>query len=406
MTAARERRFSRLPATLLAAAIGATLSLAGCASMEGVAGSVASVGGLLPRSPPGVPSPVLMFVASTRSPGSAAEAGAGDLHYSLDTVTVPPKHEPGVVERPSFGSADSTRDFVVGGSRPLDDDRFVKEITIHLSGRVGASRDILVFVHGFNTSLEEARFRLAQIVADSRFGGVPVLFDWQSHGGILAYGSDKESATASRDALERLLMELAKTPGLGRVHILAHSMGGWLAMEALRENAIAGHTDLGGHLGNVMLAAPDIDLSVFRQQMSRLDGRVRVSVYVSSGDRALSLSSRLAGDRPRLGALDPSDPRDKAELDRLGVRVHDLSAISDGFIDHGAYADAPEVIRSIGAKLAEPRADAGVMSTGGEGFQQLQEAPLTPEAVTASPLAAPTKSSVAAPAAARAAVTP
>jgi alpha-beta hydrolase superfamily lysophospholipase len=55
------------------------------------------------------------------------------------------------------------------------------------------------------------------------------------------------------------------------VHILAHSMGAWLAIEALRENAISGSPDLNGKLGDVMLAAPDIDLNVFRQQLARLD---------------------------------------------------------------------------------------------------------------------------------------
>jgi esterase/lipase superfamily enzyme len=126
-------------------------------------------------------------------------------------------------------------------------------------------------------------------------------------------------------------------------------------MEALRENAIAGHPDLDGRLGDVMLAAPDLDLNVFKQQMARLDGHARVSVFVSHADRALSLSSSLAGDRQRVGALDPSKPRDRAELDHLGVRVYDMSSFSGGIINHGVYADAPDVIRSIGAHLAEPR---------------------------------------------------
>ena len=40
-------------------------------------------------------------------------------------------------------------------------------------------------------------------------------------------------------------------------------------METLRALAISGHPDLDGRLGQVMLANPDIDLSVFRQQVSR-----------------------------------------------------------------------------------------------------------------------------------------
>ena len=93
-----------------------------------------------------------------------------------------------------------------------------------------------------------------------------------------------------------------------------------------------------------MLANPDIDLNVFRQQVSRIDPG-HVSIFVARNDRALSLSSRIAGARPRLGAMDPEKPEDKAELDRLGVAVHDISSFSTDFIGHGAFAEAPDVVR-------------------------------------------------------------
>jgi len=221
---------------------------------------------------------------------------------------------------------------------------------------------------------------------------VPVLFTWPAESNLFSYVSAKERATASRDALEQLIWNLAQEPGVGRVHVLAHSMGTWLAMEALRENAIAGHPDLAGKLGDIMLAAPDIDLAVFREQMARLGEAAHVSIFISAGDRALSLSSRIAGDRPRVGALDPHNPRDRAELQKLGVKVYDLSAFSDGLIGHDAYADMPQVIRTIGAHLAEPRKeDAKVVAVTDAGADREPEAP--PAAamplITASPLLPP-----------------
>ncbi len=80
-------------------------------------------------------------------------------------------------------------------------------------------------------------------------------------------------------------------------------------------------------------------------------------MFSSTGDRALSLSSTIAGDRTRLGAINPNNARDRAELERLGVRVYDLSAISDGWINHGAYATAPNVVRQIGAQLTRARTE-------------------------------------------------
>ncbi len=349
--------------------------LAGCETdMEGATDYVASVGGLMDHSPPARPSMVQIFIASTRageSGAAAQEASSEGTRYALTTLTFPPGHKPGAIERPIWGAANAGDHVVVAGRRELDAEEFRAELASHISGRIGVNRDILVFVHGFNTSFEEARWRAGQIAADSRFGGVPILFTWPSRGELLGYASDKDSATASRDALGELLETLAKTPGLGRNHILAHSMGCWLSREALRQIAIAGDRDLLGHLGEVMLAAPDIDLDVFASQMARIQP-AKVTVFATANDRALSLSSWIAQARQRVGAIDPSKPKDRAAMERLGAKVYDLSAFSDGLIGHGIYADTPEVIRAIGAQLATPRAqDADTVSvidaSGGDG---------------------------------------
>ena len=338
-------------------AVAATLT--GCASgVAAVADGMSSVGSLVSGPPEGAARPVQIFVASTRKGALANSNEAspdGVARFSLATISVPPGHQPGLVERASFGSDNRARDFVAIGRRNLDDDAFRQELASHVSGRVGSNRDVLLFVHGFNNGYDEARFRLTQITYDGQFGGVPVLFTWASRGSLFAYGSDRETAAASRDALEHLLLTLAQTPGVGKVHVLAHSMGAWLAMEALRQNAIAGHPDLDGHLGEIMLASPDIDLALFRQQVARLGEAAHVSVFVAHNDRALSLASALANDRPRLGALDPATPEGKAAIEQLGVKVYDTSSESVGLIGHGNYANAPDVIRRIGAQLGATR---------------------------------------------------
>ena len=346
-------RKERLSARIRVATVCALVSLLSGCMGEGMSPSM----GLFDSKSPTAAQSVTMFVASTRRDDRRVGDAVGDggAHHAMVMMSVPPGHQPGIIETPTFGKPNRDSHFTLTAARAMTPERFAGELGSHISGRVGANRDILLYVHGFNTSLDEARMRLAQITVDARFGGVPVLFTWPSESGMLSYVSAKERATASRDVLQGLIRDLAAAPGVGRVHVLAHSMGAWLAMEALRENAIAGHPDLDGKLGDVMLAAPDIDLGVFRQQMARLGSAARVSIFVSRGDRALSLSSRLAGDRPRVGALDPKNAQDAADLRNLGVRVYDLSGFSNGFIGHGAYADAPDVIRSIGAQLAEPR---------------------------------------------------
>ena len=373
-----------LPATMLV-----VLALAGCVT-DKVADVTSSVGDVFATAEPQAPRRVPIFVVSTRrGKGDNSNELADAARDSLQTITVPPGHRPGEIERASFGSNNPDKHFTVSAFRGLDDTEFKQEIATHLSGRIGSNRDVLLYVHGFNTSYDESRFRLAQIVTDGRFGGVPVLFTWPASGSLFDYEAAKESASASRDALAQTLMELADVPDIGRIHVLAHSMGSWLTMEALRQVAIAGRPDLGGKLGDVMLAAPDIDVNVFHNQIAKLDAS-HISVMVSANDRALSLSRRLAGDRPRLGSLNPRNPADQAVLDQLGVKVYDLADESTGFIGHGTYANAPDVVKRIGAVIGAKRTqDSDVTAVLGDRPIDMKVVTETLPPMSAPPVASP-----------------
>ena len=373
---------------LAAASVLACLCLAGCVT-DRVTEVTSSVGDVFATAEPQVVRRVPLFVVSTRKSKSNANELADGVRESLQTVTVPPGHSPGQIELARFGSNDPEHHFTVSAFRALEDTEFKSELASHLSGRIGSNRDVLLYVHGFNTSYDEARFRLAQIVTDGRFGGVPVLFTWPASGSLFDYEAAKESASASRDALAQALIDISNTPDVGRIHILAHSMGTWLTMEALREDAIAGKADLNGKLGDVMLAAPDIDVNVFRNQIGKIDPS-HVSVFVSVNDRALSLSRRLAGDRPRVGALNPKDPGDKAVLDQLGVKVYDLAGDETSFIGHGTFATAPDVVKRIGATIGAKRVqDADVTAVLGDRpvDEHIVTRPLPTETLPLSPIA-------------------
>ena len=51
---------------------------------------------------------------------------------------------------------------------------------------------------------------------------------------LRAYTYDRESANYSRDAFEQLLEMLAANPNVKEINIVAHSMGNWVTLEALR----------------------------------------------------------------------------------------------------------------------------------------------------------------------------
>ncbi len=378
----------------LAPALTLALALAACIGPD--LDSVGDYGGGLSpfaaASAPERPQPVQVFIASTRKgeTGEAQREQAAEPHYALATMTVPPGHHAGSIEEPLWGRPNGRNDIALAGERELDDDEFPAELASHISGRIGVNRDVLVFVHGFNTSFDEARLRATQIAADAHFGGAMVLFTWPSKSDVFGYVSDKDSATASRDALQELLHDLGQAPGVGKVHVLAHSMGGWLSMEALRASAIAGDRTLSGHLGDVILASPDIDMTVFASQMARIRP-ADVTVFATPNDRALSLSSFIASSRQRVGAIDASKAEDRAEIEALGAKVVDITAYSDAdrFINHTVFANSAEVIGAIGSQIAAPRAEdaAAVSSIDATRYQDPSPAPAPVIAAPGSPAA-------------------
>ena len=88
-----------------------------------------------------------------------------------------------------------------------------------------------------------------------------MLFTWPSGGTAIDYVYDRDSAIYSRDALEAVLQALVKDPTVGSISILAHSMGNYVAVEALRQMAIR-NRELSPKIRDVMLASPDINVDV------------------------------------------------------------------------------------------------------------------------------------------------
>lgn len=270
------------------------------------------------------------------------------------TVSIPPAgvRKVGEVAWPRKLPANPATDFATLKAEEIDRD----DARTWLNAAVRKSGDgsVLVFIHGFNNRFEDSVYRFAQIVEDSGVRSAPVLVTWPSRGSVFAYGYDRESTNYTRNALETLLQYLARDPQVKEVSILAHSMGNWLALEALRQMAIR-NGRLPAKFENVMLASPDVDVDIFRQQIGDMgEARPRFTLFVSRDDRALALSRRVWGDVARLGAIDPEQPPFKKELSDNKITVIDLTKVKAGDrLHHGKFAESPEVVRLIGARISE-----------------------------------------------------
>jgi esterase/lipase superfamily enzyme len=266
------------------------------------------------------------------------------------TVSIPQKHVPGQIELASTPPGDPAADFVVREAAYLDGDKgFVQALNAQLAMRPRGSRKVFVFIHGYNTLFAEGLYRFAQVVHDSKAQGVPVLFTWASRGKLADYVYDTNSATAARDNLEHTL-RLALASDADQVNILAHSMGNWVTVEALRQIKISGDLQHANKFGHIFLAAPDIDIDVFKSQMRRF-GKPRKPFYIvlSKDDKALGASRFIAGGETRVG-----DDPNVEELAALGATVIDLTDVkADDPTNHGKFAQLAEVAPQLRAVLAQ-----------------------------------------------------
>ncbi|HZZ23079.1 MAG TPA: alpha/beta hydrolase [Roseiarcus sp.] len=327
--------------------------LAGCASSEGFLTPVPSA-----ADAPGT-SRVEMVVATTRtraeSPaflfggGRAPEASFADM-----VVSIPPdaRRQIGEVEWPRQPPGDPEADFVTLKSEIISTD----QAPTSLSRLLGQSREkeAFIFVHGFNNRFEDAVYRFAQILHDSGACAdvAPILFTWPSAGNVFAYNYDRDSANYSRDDLEKLLRYLQNDPQVKTISILAHSMGNWVTLEALRQMAIRDGR-VAPKVKVVMLADADVDVDIAREQIATLGPeRPHIILFVNENDRALAASKDI-WEAPRLGAIDPDVEPYKSMIEQDQLSVINMTKMpSHDFFNHGKFAEDPQVVEMIGRRLA------------------------------------------------------
>ena len=115
-----------------------------------------------------------------------------------------------------------------------------------------------------------------------------------------------------------------------------------LALEALRQ-LYARHGEAAAErIGSVVFASPDIDMDVFSSSVERIGPlAAKITVITAANDRALAMSRWIAGGITRVGAAE------KAQLERLGLRVIDASQQGWGIINHHLFLSNAEIRQVI-----------------------------------------------------------
>lgn len=242
-------------------------------------------------------------------------------------------------------------------------------------------KEVVLFVHGYNASFENAALTMGELCHFLGREFVCGIFTWPagSHGGILfGYDMDRESSEYAIEDLVKLIRIIGRTPGVEKVHLLAHSRGTDTLASALAELSAEAYTlrsspEREFHIANVMLIAPDLDGDVAVTKIfkvfsdpdlpfgERADPHAvippapgfRVTLYVSPDDKAIATAGWLFGGIPRLGRIDATmlTPEQIEAIDMLHVvDIVQVRGTTD-FFGHRYFVSNPKVSADIVAML-------------------------------------------------------
>jgi esterase/lipase superfamily enzyme len=188
----------------------------------------------------------------------------------------------------------------------------------------------------------------------------------------------RESAEYAVEDLVKVIRIVGRTPGVERVHLIAHSRGTDTLATALAQLSAEAYTlqsspDREFRIGNVVLVAPDLDgdvaltkiFKVFSDPDLPFGGKadpgalippspgLRVTLYVSPDDKALATASWLFGSIARLGRIDTTMfSADQIEAIALlrAVDIIEVRGTTD-FFGHSYFISNPRVSADLSRML-------------------------------------------------------
>lgn len=265
------------------------------------------------------------------------------INFGVAHVSIPKlAHRPGNIESPykflgiKISEKDPAKHFTVHENTILNE-----EIFINVLSKADNSEKIIVFLHGFNVSFEEAVYKAAQIKYDIQIKHPMLLLSWPSCSSAKDYAYDKQS-TISSSILFSKLFDLLETNDLfdgKEIVVIAHSMGNMLLSQIVShmKNPCSRFT-------NVALAAADVTqfeftnffISYFRNVFKK------ISIYVNQKDKALWVSKKinktpLVGDSSQQVCIHPA------------IETIDTTGFNGklGELYHSYYASDEKVLNDI-----------------------------------------------------------
>lgn len=274
------------------------------------------------------------------------ERGHG-LSLGLAIVTVPKEHmkapvaqQAGRAKAGAAGEATPERRLAMRCTQIVKDTQLIEAAVRRLGVSKTFSNQAFVFVHGYNSSFDNAVRRAAQIAYDLKFDGSTFLFSWPSRNRLLDYLDDSDTVELAADHLEEFLETVVAQTKATRIHFIAHSMGNMVLLRALDRIGSSSST-LRRAIGEIIHAAPDVDPDTFAKIAKRIKARgASITLYASSSDWALWASGK-ARSRPRAGFISNERPLIVAGVDTIDITRAGTSLFA---LNHDTYSESPTIV--------------------------------------------------------------
>jgi esterase/lipase superfamily enzyme len=267
-----------------------------------------------------------------------------EIKYGVCEVSIPPKHTPGEMESPSLllqweVRPDPEKHIVLKKTLPLEKDQFLSQLKQCMNQR---GKNLLVFVHGYNVSFDDAARRTAQMWFDLKFEGAPVFYSWPSYSNWYRYPDDATNIELSVTQIQTFLQQLARDSGAESINLIAHSMGNVGLTRALASMQTSQPI-----FNQIVLAAPDIDADVFRGEIAPniMNKAKRITIYTSKTDLAL-VASRYFNSRKPLG------DSNFGSLSLAGIDTIDATSVDSSLLGHSYYGSNVSVLDDIASLLS------------------------------------------------------
>jgi esterase/lipase superfamily enzyme len=264
---------------------------------------------------------------------------------------VPVIERPWVLRVPYFQytvyeqAEDPAKHFTIKEIAKLTREELLRLVRERLAASSAFKDHAIVFVHGFNTSFDNAIYRTAQLAYDLKFDGAPFAYSWPSKGqlGLQDYNYDRESAGQAEPHLKSFLELVVTESGARHVSIIAHSMGNQALLPALRDIKRALPADVVLH--QLVLAAPDVDRDNFEFLAREIEGVSRgITLYAAANDRALAASRRYAGGVPRAGDVPQGGPVVVPGVDTIDVTATSTEMLA---LNHAGFAEKTALLNDL-----------------------------------------------------------